>query len=476
MYISPYSIPAILALLAKAGILYFSRRAVVQPIQARMFRAAVALSMFLNVAELAVLQKISTHIDYWGGVVYYAASTMLLPLLVHLAISISFDNWNTRRFLRVYILMYGSALVIAVIFVFFTPLFMTGARGLGGYTATAIQGPFYWVYRIFLLSSLICLLLIPILGLRSTRPENKRSQCKLWILAVSPLVLLIGTITYLLQARIFWFNATVTAPLLIAFFLGTIGYIIHNTRVIELSFYIPWSSARRAKGGLYQRLNELGGQLGQVSSAQELLIRVANILACPVTLVLSDKQTLTGTDITRNTRVPSRDELRQFTRLVVISETRDIPAPLRDIMLRHTIDAVVPFFPYSSTSPCWILFGAPFSRCIFSALDFKVLQELFEKLSGLLIDQLIQLDHAASKPPGSDKDKPVSRHLARWRHETINDPAHLPRPLEECIAEFEATCIKAALERSKGNKAEAARSLGLKPNTFHYKLRRYGLS
>lgn len=466
-HFSLYSIPAVLALLTKAAIFYFSQRATSQPIQGRIFRIALGLSILLNVAEIVVLQKISPQIDYWGGVFYYAISTLLLPLLVHLAISLSFDNWDTRRFIPTYVLLYGVAIAICITFVFFTPLLMTGARDLGGYTATAIQGPFYWVYRTFLMSSLISLVLIPAIGLRGNRPESKRSQCKLWILAVSPLVLLIGVITYLLHLGIHRFNATVTTPLLIALFLGTLGYIVHNARVIELNFYIPWSSARRSKEGLYKKLNELSGELPHFECLQELLNRIANILGCPIALVLSDNSVFAATNLGKTSSLPSTEQLRQFTRLTVIYETNDISPSSHEIMLRHNIEAVIPFFPYSNTGACWMICGPPFSQHIHSALDFRVLQRLFEKLSGLLIDQVLALSRETHIEPAElNKDSPSGT--------AMNYVYRPPKPLEECIAEFEASCISAALQRTNGNRAEAARLLGLKPNTLHYKLRRHG--
>ena len=61
--------------------------------------------------------------------------------------------------------------------------------------------------------------------------------------------------------------------------------------------------------------------------------------------------------------------------------------------------------------------------------------------------------------------------------------AHIPEmefaltsiPLEEHVAAFEARLIEQTLKRCQGNKSKAARLLGLRPNTLHYKLERYGL-
>ena len=50
------------------------------------------------------------------------------------------------------------------------------------------------------------------------------------------------------------------------------------------------------------------------------------------------------------------------------------------------------------------------------------------------------------------------------------------KSLDVQMAEYEANIIALTLERCGGNKSKAARQLGLKPNTLHYKIERYGLS
>ena len=50
------------------------------------------------------------------------------------------------------------------------------------------------------------------------------------------------------------------------------------------------------------------------------------------------------------------------------------------------------------------------------------------------------------------------------------------KSLDAHVSEFEARLIAQTLERCDGNKSKTARLLGLRPNTLHYKLERYGLS
>lgn len=56
------------------------------------------------------------------------------------------------------------------------------------------------------------------------------------------------------------------------------------------------------------------------------------------------------------------------------------------------------------------------------------------------------------------------------------DIAATERSLDELTTEFESRIIRATLKRCGGNKSKAARLLGIRPNTLHYKLRRYGIN
>ncbi len=49
------------------------------------------------------------------------------------------------------------------------------------------------------------------------------------------------------------------------------------------------------------------------------------------------------------------------------------------------------------------------------------------------------------------------------------------RSLDDMVGEFEAQIIEQTLRRCEGNKSRAARLLGLRPNTLHYKLERHGI-
>ena len=55
------------------------------------------------------------------------------------------------------------------------------------------------------------------------------------------------------------------------------------------------------------------------------------------------------------------------------------------------------------------------------------------------------------------------------------DALHDGATLDTLMASYETKLIEEALRRCDGNKAQAARTLGLRPNTLHYKVTRFGI-
>lgn len=457
--ISVYSIPALLAFLAKLIILRVSHKAAIQDRRARLFRAMVLLSLGLNIAEFIVLQQFSYRINFTCVAIYYAISALMMVVLVHLAISISIDSWNHPRFLPVYVSLYGAGFVLASLFAFVTPLMMTGVEDMRGYTVTTVRGSLYPVYELFIVFSFISAVALPIYGLRRGRDKNRRDQCKLWIAATTPLALLVLTVLLLLQLDVRWFNITVTSPLLFALMLATIGYVIQKRPIIELDFYIPGSKGRRRKITFYQKLSGLKHSAQQATSLSAMMEDVSNVLACPVALVTSLGVKRASLDAPPLLSSLSLNQLTAVSQITMRNEPQ-VPQSLQDAMVGTSVIAIIPFFPETRSLSFWLICGEGFDRRVHSVLDFKRLKLLFDNLSGFLLERAMLEKTAGPIGIGS---------LTPYPDE---GPA---RSLEHRMGELEANFIKSALIAAKGNKAEAARLLGIRPNTLHYKIRRHGI-
>lgn len=453
MVIYSYTLPAIFAFISKIVILVLSLRAERHNLQTRLFIVAVALSMMVNIIEIAGLQKMLAANR--ALVIHYAAHIMMLAVLVQLAVSISFDRLSVELFSKIGMMIYGYALLLEGLLIF-TPWLVVGIEPLGGYTYTRIPGSLYWTYEFFIVASMLAITLLPAWGLRRGQDAAIRNRCKIWLALSAPLAVLILTIIGLLHFGFRWFNASVTAPLLVAALLAAIGYAVHHSRPVDLNFYLPGSRVKKSKTKLYDQLAAFSQVIPRFRTVSRLLKQLATILGCPVALI-SQRETLHDASANFTLSNFPLSALHDIGRMVVSSEIRESEPGLHALMAQHGAAAIVPLFPHSSAARHWLLLGDPFSRSIYMPQDFQEIERLFGRIAGLLLDKLLQTDKKPSPAPkiaasGSKKSLP------------------------ESVAKFEAKLIQQALTSCDGNQAHAARLLGIRPNTLHYKIERYGLS
>jgi hypothetical protein len=450
MVIYSYTLPAILAFLSKIVILVLSLRAERQNFETRLFVFALLSSMAVNVAEILVLQKFLAP-DV-GVMFHFAAHIILLALLVHLAMSVSLDRLPKTVFFGVGVAIYGSVPVLEGL-VIFTSLLISGAEPLGGYTYTRIPGPLYWLYELYVILAMLAITLLPVWGLLRGRDIATRNRCKLWVTLSAPLALLVLVIIGLLHYGIHWFNVTVTTPLLIAMFMAAVGYAVHHQRPIDLNFYIPGSRLKRFKIGLYTKLADYNREISHARNIGQALKQLAVILKCPLALFGLRGIIQQGTTATGYSAFPL-SALHDIGRMAIANEIRESDPKLHALMIQHRVAAIVPFFPHSKTARHWLLLGEPFNRFIYTSRDFREIERLFGKIAGLLLDKLLE---TGEKPPQAQRA----------------DASQSKKSLSESVAEFEARLIRQALASCDGNQAHAARLLGVRPNTLHYKIERY---
>ena len=458
MAIYPYTLPALLAFISKIAILLLSLRAERHNFQTRLFIAALLGSMVINIAEIAVLQKLL--VPEHAVTLHYTAHILVLALLAHLAISVSFDNLPKKLLSTAGIAIYGYVLMLEGLLIF-TSALVAGVEPLGNYTYARVPGTLYWLYEFFVVASMVAITAFPILGLRSDREPTARNRCKLWVILSTPLAILILTILVLLHLGFRWFNATVTTPLLIALFLAAVGYAVHHHRPIDLNFYLPWSRLKKFKTRLYAQLVGFGRAIPRFRTIEQLLDRLATILGCPVAL-FGPRAPIYGTPADSPLMRFPLPTLLNISHMTVAGEIRESRPLLYVLMAQHGIATIVPFFSHSRTARHWLLLGDPFSHSIYTPQDFRQIERLFERIAGLLLDKLMQ---------------PDLRHISAEAMQSPKSAAtRLKKPLPESVAEFEAGLIRQALTSCHGNQARAARLLGIQPNTLHYKIERYGLS
>jgi len=163
------------------------------------------------------------------------------------------------------------------------------------------------------------------------------------------------------------------------------------------------------------------------------------------------------------------------------------------------------------------LLGDSFSESVYTPLDFRKVERLFDSLAEFFLDRIAFLraelaESQAQTRLANDIVEQQQKELARTQEENtlLRDnnfrllrENHVARktlgarpqgksvpvltlasertpdwskPLSQRMEEAEVKMISEALKCSKGNKSEAARLLGVSPSTLHYKLERFGLA
>ncbi|HEX9812373.1 MAG TPA: helix-turn-helix domain-containing protein, partial [Burkholderiales bacterium] len=338
-------------------------------------------------------------------------------------------------------------------------------------------------------------------------------RARLWLLALAPMIVLV---IYLIIAHHLNQNRLtfpIYVPLAMTFFLLMTTYATHERprpggfyrflyRLFDLEAYLPWSYAHRRKTVLHGRIRDMVATIGSSHSLENIFRRLSEILQCPVVLMNREKLALQTGSTPEIVAFP-RAVLSTIDRMVVAHEiTRALP-DLHVLMTRHKVAAIVPFHPRSRAAN-WMLLGEGFSEQVYTPVDFDEVKRLFDQLADHLLDeqmhmraelnqarretqelhrqiadaaqhleivnkQLAERDIARRKSPPTSAAEPTELDAA------MQEIATNRKTLADFVADVERRMITDALERCGGNQSKAAEYLGIRPNTLHYKMQRYGL-
>lgn len=473
---SLYAAPAFLALIAKLAILYLARRSDIRNAQTRLFAAAAFCSIVLSAAEISGLQRLFASSPRYEATIYFVASVSMMAIFAHLAIAIGGDDTRYRRRALFTVPLYGYAIAL-MLMLLSTPLIVVGVEPFRGYTVTRVPGRLYGLYELFLVATSTIMVFFPGRGVLTLK-GLARSRCVWWLVGAIPLVALIVVVVTLLHFEVRWFNSTVTAPLLVTALLGSVGYSVHNRRIVEVDHFLPWSKTKKIKGALYSGLIELANYPHSVTTLDDLVNRISVILRCSVALLGNGGTVLANAGFEQLDL--SDNDLRGIHQTLVVDEMSLSARALHQQLNSNGIGLVAPFFVGSRTSACWLILGRSCRDAVHAPRDFRVLEELFRRSAGAILDQLlISREHgsAVSGAAANATDPSGDRNISGEKT-TPTDPngGRADIQLPQLMAQLEADIIRQTLARCGGNQAEAARLLGIRPNTLYYKIGRYGLN
>jgi hypothetical protein len=257
---------------------------------------------------------------------------------------------------------------------------------------------------------------------------------------------------------------------------------------------------RKRKTAFYNRIRGTIAEIADLGSVNEAVQRIADALNCSVVLVNGPRPIVALAGHGKPIADFPTQELRQIDQIVVANEIIDADPARHLLMKQHGVAAIVPFHPRSKTAASWMLLGDAFSDSVYTPLDFKVVEELFDRMGELFLDKLVllrsQLNDALEEVQVlQQRLDTTEKKLVDIRRETVPLPRTAPKllqpgdaadktaqaaeermTLDEHVSAFESRIIEETLKQCGGNKSQAARMLGLRPNTLHYKIERYRLA
>ena len=380
MDLTLYALPAILALAAKGVIYLYARFSELRTLETRLYLWFLFALSVQNLAEVGIFTSYAEHLPF----VYFGASIIAIALLLHLALVIAREWRHTLIWLA---LLYTPTIVLEIL-LWFTPWLVQGFEPLR-YTYTRIPGSLYFLFELYALGYVAGAVALFIYGSLWARTAARQTKNRLMLLGLFPIFLVVVTVISLQHYGARVFNTTVTLPIAITFFLAVTAYATHQYRLFDIAFYIPWSKVRARKTAFYDRIRTMIAEIADLGSVREAVHRLASTLGCSVALVSTGKPVLAVAGGAQQMMAFPLEQLRSINRIVVANEIADTAPETYAIMRQHGVAAVVPFYPHSQSASGWMLLGDAFSEQVYTPLDFKMVEQLFDKMAELFLDKLL---------------------------------------------------------------------------------------
>lgn len=511
MSFSAYAIPAMFALLVKAGLFFYARASKVHNTETQLYLLFLFSLSIQNLAEIGLFSDLKHSLPLTtGGKLWYGAIMIAVALFLHLAwvISINRHEVTRRTSIKALTFIYAPTVVLEV-FLWSGPLLIASFEPMS-YSATKVPGPFFFLWELYAVSYLCVTLGLLVYGARTQTSAFRRSQCKLLVFSFIPFVTLGIGIIVLQRFGFRGFNAAATLPITTTFFLCFTAYVTHQHRLFDIAFFIPWSNVRKRKTAFYKRTQALIAEIADMPSVTTIVQRISDALRCPVVLIGGPRPALAMAGEALGVARFPLEELKKIDHILVANEIAEANPDRFALMKRHKVAAVVPFHPHSEAAASWMLLGDAFSEHVYTPLDFKVVESLFDRLADHFLDKQLllrsqlseaqremqllqerlatawgQLEGARKRERELEKENhrlqrkgaQLLRHeLSEVELELMDEALTGKKTLDEYGAEFEARMIEKVLHHCEGDRSRAAQILGLTPYRLQHKCLRFGLS
>lgn len=508
------AIPAFITLILKLVLLGYAMRSPRQHPTTRLFILLLGLFAFHNVVEFFGMNHFArngldtTMMAY--GYAYFFFGILFMAVLLHLSLRLSVSNWE--RFRPYVPLLYAPVPVLEYLLLG-THRLVAGFQLFDGITILRVPGPLYFLFEAYATTYLLGAIAYVVYGARPGRtPIADRIRNRWWLVALLPFVALNA---YLIIANHFGLAklpSTMTVPVALTLFLVVTTYAMHQHRLFEVTFFLPWSRARKRTTAFHRRMQATLSELLELRSAQDILQRLADVMGCSIALVGGARPVMAYA--ARNTDASGIPDLAAFPRtalaninqITVASEIASVRPGTYALMREHGVAAIVPFRLHRHAVTRWMLLTDHFANNVYTPLDFEAVEAVLGQIGERFVDTVSQLRGQLSEARHDLRD--YQRRLAEsWAAQTqlqkqnallkadndrlrarvstlveeqqavaggVGQP-DADKPLDALLLEYEARVIADTVEACGGNRSAAARLLGLRANTLHYRMRRLGI-
>lgn len=384
------SLPAFVALCFKAGIFAYARAAIRHNLQTRLYLLALFALSIQNVAEIAHFDAIINKgvLPILEVTIFYAASIAALSLFFHLSLTFASELLGKATVRRLYGLGYILCVSLEALLLF-TPWLIKDYETMS-HTVTRVPGPLYFLFEVYVLLLSVGIVAALIYGATKESNASRRARATTVLFAVAPMLLVAVFVVAALHIGMRRFNAALVMPIATTYFLLVTAYAVHQYRLFDIQFYIPWSKVRQRKTAFYDRIRAMIAEIADLTSVNHAVERLADTLRCPVALVGGPKPVLAASGANGMAALPF-DHLRTIDQIVVANEIVDTMPALHAAMKQHGVAAVVPFYPHTQNASSWLLLGDSFSDHVYTPLDFRMVERLFDRMAELFLDKLLTM-------------------------------------------------------------------------------------
>jgi len=496
-FINPYSIPAIVALVLKLGLLWVVRVMPLRDHESRVFLAFLFVLTLHNFSEIMVFNHGgATHgiVSLRPGVLYFSMSIVAMAVLVHLMLirlRVS-TAWRVpvARWRWIYL---PAALVLVMLW---TSDDMIRGFERYGFSYTRVPGPLYGWFELYALTYLLGAILLLMLATRFSINRSQRRKNTLALTGLAPIIILPIAVIVLQMLELNYFNLPMWFALAFTFFLMVMAYAIYEHRLFDVFFYLPGTRLHSRRTRFHQSIKDFLAELDRlpVVNLEQALSKLAEAMKCSVALVGPGRETLQVDPASRGVNHLDvgrldRSQLDRIGNIVLTKEVRGQDPDIYQTLHEANCAAVVPFRPFKSASAGWLLLGGKRSAPDELPIDFAVVESLFGQLGDLFLEdivrerehlQTLQCELAQQQEANRELETELSRRQQKidllYSHYTQAGAEAAPRvTLEELTGDLERRVIARTLNELKGNVSATAKALGLTRQTLYARMETYGI-